>query len=257
MDTIEKYIPNSRSFTSQPESLPKDLRDAAYNANHSVAERRVSQVLAARVYIFERFLKMAQATCPTRDINEFKVHWLFLQLCSVGIFGKDLFAKLCDLLKDASDEYLMVVGFEVHSKLVEMQKEFSLNKEFFFVLDEAQVAIAGLHGSFRSNRDVSVKRPVLRPIINTWVNSSQFPIIVSGTGLSMDAINEVKNSAVGKPGLVTLVTKTGAFDDPESHRKYIMRYMPDHVAKSNSGEEFLRRAWGYLRGRCVIVFVVG
>ncbi|KAL5521780.1 hypothetical protein ACEPAF_2528 [Sanghuangporus sanghuang] len=246
---IDEYIPLSRGFIPKPGTLAAEHQHIAYKSNHLIAERRVIQVLTARIIFFEHFLKMAREMSPDGSVNKFKKHWLFLQLCSANLLERDVFMDLTEELTDASDEVLLKGRLVAHAKLTKLQEEFSLDKNFFFVLDEAQVALDRLEESFCSERKETVKRPVLRPIIKSWQLATEFPIIVSGTGLSIDVVNEVVTSAVMKVNAFTRATRTGAFDDENRQREYILRYMPPGLAGTESGKAFLRRAWNYARGR--------
>ncbi|KAL5498505.1 hypothetical protein ACEPAH_1858 [Sanghuangporus vaninii] len=249
MDTIEKFIPGSRRFTNKTATLDIEDQDAAFRSNHYIAERRVYQVLRARALIFEHFLKVAREMYPDRSINEFKKHWLFLQLLPADFLGEDIFGKLSEDLNDASDGFLMMGNHRVHRYLKDLQKTFHLGDDFFLILDEAQRAINSLNGCFRSEQNQAVKRPVLRPITKAWKEATLFPVIVSGTGLSIHVVNEVMDSAVMKINAFARATRTGAFDDENRQREYILRYMPPHLADTDSGRAFLKRAWNYARGR--------
>ena len=251
-DTVFKYILRSSQFQEYPELLQPYERDAAYTTNHYIAERRMFQVIRARMLVFEYLWRAIEQMYPSRDVNEFKIRWLFLQLCPSDVLREDVFTDLVDILKDAEDDYLMKRSGGLDKDLFKLQDSFRSLKDFVIVLDEAQVLGEKLPRAFRSERDDATTRPVLRPIISALKTASSCPNVVAGTGLSIELVNEVITSAVGKPARFTLVTKTGAFDDPERQRKYILRYMPRHIAESESGKEFLVRAWRWVRGRYVV-----
>jgi hypothetical protein len=80
-------------------------------------------------------------------------------------------------------------------------KYFHHDPRFFFVLDEAQVTARSSPSAFVSSKDLSKPQSILRAIINVWVALSLLnnPFIVSGTGLSLDTVNEGLSSGVGKP----------------------------------------------------------
>jgi hypothetical protein len=48
------------------------------------------------------------------------------------------------------------------------------------------------------------------------------------------------------------VTHTGAFDLPEEHSSYLLRYLLPHLTETPSGKALIRRAWSWLRGRYVL-----
>ncbi|KAL5514240.1 hypothetical protein ACEPAG_2328 [Sanghuangporus baumii] len=246
---IETHIPRSKGFILNPWKLADGNQLIAFIKNRLIAELRVIQILTARICFFNYFLRMAREAAPSGSVDNYKKHWLFLQLCSAHILGEDVFKKLTETLMDASDEFLLKERFAAHARLAELQTEFSLDKEFFFVLDEAQVALDRLQDSFCSEHKEKVKRPVLRAIIESWQLATEFPIVVSGTGLSIDVVNEVVTSAVMKIAPFTFATRTGAFDDEDDQCRYILRYVPRHFAATISGKAFLKRAWNYARGR--------
>ncbi|KAL5476916.1 hypothetical protein ACEPAI_3102 [Sanghuangporus weigelae] len=246
---IETHIPGSRGFIPNPWTLAEENQHIAFNNNHLIAERRVIEILTARICFFNYFLRMAREAAPDGSVDNYKKHWLFLQLCSGHILGGDVFKKLTETLMDASDEFLLIERLAAHARLTELQTEFSLGKDFFLVLDEAQVAIDRLENSFCSQQKQAIKRPVLRPIIRAWKMATTFPIVISGTSLSINVVNEVVSAAVMKIMPFTFATRTGAFDDEDDQREYILRYMPRHFARTVSGKAFLKRAWNYARGR--------
>ncbi|KAL5514187.1 hypothetical protein ACEPAG_2275 [Sanghuangporus baumii] len=250
MKMIENLIPRSRHFTDNPASLDIKYQDTAFSRNHDIAERHVYQVLRARILIFEHFLKVAREMYPDRSINDFKEYWLFLQLFPIELLGKDVFRILSGNLKDANDKYLMIGGYQIHEYLLGLQKKFGLGDDFYLILDEAQRAIKSLDGCFRSEKNQAIKRPVLRPIIKVWKQATKFPVIVSGTSLSIDdSINETVGAAIMKFKPFDRATETGAFDNESRQREYILRYMPRHLVETDSGRVFLERAWNYVRGR--------
>ncbi|KAL5476915.1 hypothetical protein ACEPAI_3101 [Sanghuangporus weigelae] len=229
---IKTHIPKSRGFIPNPWTLADENQHIAFDNNHLIAERRVIQILTARISFFNYFLRMAREAAPDGLVDNYKKHWLFLQLRSGHILGEDVFKKLTETLMDASDEFLLKEELAAHARLTELQ-----------------VALDRLEESFCSEQKEAVKRPVLRPIIKSWQLATEFPIVVSGTGLSIDVVNEVVTSAVMKFELFTFATRTGAFDDEDDQREYILRYMPRHFARTISGKAFLKRAWNYARGR--------
>ena len=248
-------IATSRGFNDDPWKLPTSERGDAFMFNDVVAKRHVYQILTARLLVFERFLEVAREVRPAASLNGLKLHWLHLQLCSEGIFsGVDLFARISSLLGDASDEFLLMGGRKLQYRLVDLRTRFDLDIEFFLILDEAQVALNFLPDSFCSYSNNELKRPVLSPIVDTFSRSASFPAIVSGTDLSINVVNDVVNASVGGGEEFLLKIPTDAFDDKESQRKYIMRYMPRHIAQTDSGEALIERAWNFARGRWVYVY---
>ncbi|TFK60156.1 hypothetical protein BDN72DRAFT_941109 [Pluteus cervinus] len=227
MEAISLHIPQSTGFTEDPQNLAEHLREEAFRHNHLIARRRMHQIITARVVIFEHFLKTAQEIWPDRSIHDFRQHWLFLQLRPLDILKKDIFADLTRLLNDASDSFLMMSSLSgVDTKLLELQSTFELQQDIVCVLDEAQFASGKLTRAFRSEQKPDIKRPVLSRIVNAWSTSTERPMIVSGTEVSIELVL-----------------------DPKLQYDYIARYMPVTVLESESGKEFLKRAWKWVRGR--------
>jgi hypothetical protein len=82
-----------------------------------------------------------------------------------------------------------------------------------------------------------------------------FPdLIVSGTGVSMQDLETVLDSAVakesGQPPPKT-VTDLGAFDNEEDQRAYLEYYLPPGFLETASGKAMASRAGYWLHGRCV------
>ena len=252
--TIEHDIPSSAGFVPHPESLPAERQGLVCAQNESIATRCFCQLLTVRCLVFEWFLRTAERFFPDRPITEFKKHWLFLQLQPNRLHNEaDLFRALLDVLKDAGDAYLLRRTQEVRDRLSALQNGFGLDKKFYLIVDEVQVALHRLDTCFRSDQNKSTNRPVLKPLIRTWQDLvTSMPIIVAGTSLSIDLINEPVGSAVMKRGAFSPVATTGAFDDRDLQLAYILRYMPPHLSKSDSGQALINRAWNYCRGRCAI-----
>ncbi|EJD03166.1 uncharacterized protein FOMMEDRAFT_156540 [Fomitiporia mediterranea MF3/22] len=253
-DAIFMRIPNHTNFTEKPKdvhSTNSPELEPAYRRNHSIVARLVYQILTARVIVFEHFLTTFRTLWPggNKDINEAKLYWLSLQLNSSGILGCDVFKDLAKILDDASNNFIMMDSLEIQNRLFRAISEFKLDSGIFLVLDEAQVAAEQLTGCFRSYQFPEKPHAVLSPIIKSWLAATSFPIIVSSTGLSLNMINETVTSAVGKPATFLPFTTTGAFDDKVRQEKYIRRYTPPGFLDSDSGKEFLQRAWNFARGR--------
>lgn len=253
-------IPKSKRFETDVIALSSEIqKDAAYTLNDRIAGRRFCQVLTARCLILQWFLKTIQEKFPRRSVNEFKRHWLFLQLKPKSfLIGGDVFLKLSEVLKDASDEFLLTKTDNVYDHLDSLRSEFGLDEDFYIVIDEAQAAANSMLKCFRSDQNKEIQRPVLKSLVKTWRDLvNELPIIISGTGLSIDLVNEVVASAVVKSTNFHLATNTGAFDDQDSQSKYMLRYMPPHVAKSDSGKTLIGRAWEYCRGRYAPSYLPG
>jgi hypothetical protein len=95
----------------------------------------------------------------------------------------------------------------------------------------------------------SIRRPILREILSAWkgvLNS----IIISGTGISRQVVEEVLGSVVAKdPSTIFTVTDTGAFDDEDDQRTYLEQYLPSGYLNTAQGKYLATRVGYWLHGR--------
>jgi hypothetical protein len=232
-------------------TITPENRATALPSNEEVAARRFLRVLYARVFIFRVFLECA-SEMPGGIIEDHKGRWLLLQVAPETLLVKrDIFSALTQLLELASFGFLRV---SVQSELNTIDGLFgSRPPALYCVLDEAQVPTNLFAGCFVSDADPAKPRPILRPIILTWI--SVLPnLIVSGTGISMQDLETVLGSAVakerGQPRPET-VTDIGAFDDEEDQRVYLEYYLPRRFLDRDSGRALASRVGYWLHGRYV------
>ncbi|THH10541.1 hypothetical protein EW145_g1243 [Phellinidium pouzarii] len=172
-------------------------------------------------------------------------------------FQEDIFYQLSSILKDTSDDSLNLSDRLVQTKIEQLQNRFGLGENFYFVLDEAQYGGEELEEAFHDQNE-SIKCPSLRLIISAWSDAASFPVIVSGTSLSIKFAKGVRGShAAVVERFASKTGATGAFDTPEGQRHYILRYIPKCITNSENGRVLLGRAWNLLRGRhCFTAFFV-
>ena len=249
-NTINTEIPGTEGFVSNPSSRSTERdRRGAFESNHLIAKRRIHQNLIARIIIFEWFLKTAREKLPNASVDSLRERWLYLQLRPTTFFGEDVFSALSKILTDASNNYLGMGAREINGYLSQVLERYQLGRRFYLVLDEAQYTHgkAGLDRCFRSESNMSTLRPVLRPILKSWIEAVEFPVILSGTGISMAVVSDVIASL--KSTGFNVVKSIGAFDNQELQKRYMLRYMPPKYAESESGAFLIERAWNFIRGR--------
>lgn len=76
-------------------------------------------------------------------------------------------------------------------------------------------------------------------------------MVVAGTGISKDVVDRAMASAIMKESKYRWCSDTGAFDDIQSQRRYILKYLPTSLIESPSGRRLLERIGYWLRGRSV------
>jgi hypothetical protein len=169
----------------------------------------------------------------------------------------DIFLELTQILNKASDRYLGInaPGGEAVTLMEEIDNRY-ISNPLYFVLDEAQIPARLYREAYRSAAKPSTQRPILREILSAWVIYSYINgyTIISGTGLSVKAVEEVVGSQIVKGDVSRwrTVTQTGAFDSQTTQSFYISRYLPPYLVQSDSGQLLLRRCWSWLRGRYVL-----
>ena len=139
-----------------------------------------------------------------------------------------------------------------HDLLVKIERLINCRPDC--IIDEAQIPLRSLHGWFRSSEDQPA--PVLRHIIKTWTMADQprsLRIIVSGTGVSMRALEKVRTSTVAKEGGTKprTILDPGAFDVEERQMVYLRDYVPEGFLNTAAGKELAYRVSFWLHGRCV------
>jgi hypothetical protein len=203
------------------------------------------------VVVFEQFLELA-IQMDGHLQQRHKHPWLTFQLsnlldpndCDIHPSNKiDLGGAAPDALRTPVRQRLSTIR----------TKSFHHDPRFFFVLDEAQVAARSSPSAFVSSKDLSKPRSILRAIIDVWVALTlpNIPFIVSGTGLSLDTVDEVFSSGVGKPAAQGFYVfhDVGSFDTKESQRTYLDHYIPQSLLTSIAGIALCKRMFDWLLGR--------
>ncbi len=236
----EDWTDDLRSFEG-PAQLERE------KSNIHISNRAVKKVLAARLVVFELFLHLAEA----RDciiLPEHRRVWLLFQLCNpLPGFGTPhpfITMKMC--LDRASDRALTLLINDfarVHRRYLPR------SSNFFITLDEAQVANRLNRFSFLSSSNRTKSRSVLREIVKVFsVLVSR--IVVSGTGLSLEDVENDLTSGVAKPlGRFKTFVDFGMLDDPLKLGATLRKYIPPSILESDSGKSLQLRIREYLPGR--------
>ena len=203
--------------------------------------------------VFRSFLQLAEA----RDRSILPEHrriWLLFQLRNPlpGFVTPHPFITMRNCLDRASDSALrsLIDDFElVHRQYL------SMSAKFFITLDEAQV-VSRLHrfSFLSSNRTKS--RSTLREIVkvfSVFVSVIFSQIVVSGTGLSLEDVEEDLTSSVGKRlerlGRFKTFVDFGMLDNPQKLEATLRKYIPPFILESDSGKSLQLRIREYLPGR--------
>ncbi|KAF8228667.1 hypothetical protein L208DRAFT_1424348 [Tricholoma matsutake] len=260
--SIRTYVLDSPGF--RPVLPPPDSPEyeSSLKANRDNAARIFSHIFLARLLIFDIFVEiMTEVIKENEPQDVYKQRWLLLQLQPSIIHPHiwDIFDHLVGKLSHASDSY---INTTTKALLVRVRELFSVDASgdeestaiqtpLFCVLDEAQYAATQHCGAFRSDHS-NVHRPILREIVRTWEGQSFGQgvfMVVAGTGISKDVVDRAMASAIMKESKYRWCSDTGAFDDIQSQRRYILKYLPTSLIESPSGRRLLERIGYWLRGR--------
>jgi hypothetical protein len=198
----------------------------------------------------------------------YKQRWLLLQLQPSFVHPQvwDVFHALSCKLSNASDSYVNVRTKDLLTHVRTLCSRFpSFNSNptrtlstsdtaqtpLFCILDEAQHAATHHTPSFRSDHSAA-HRPILREIVRAWESQSVGHgvfMVVAGTGISKDVVDQAMASAIMKDSRYRWCSDTGAFDEVEVQRRYLVKYLPRSVLDTAAGRRLVERVWYWLHGR--------
>ncbi|KAI4521179.1 hypothetical protein K525DRAFT_279418 [Schizophyllum commune Loenen D] len=255
--------------------LPEPVQvSPSLEANRRIASRHLSDVLLARLLIFQRFLLSLKEHADMLPENHNKDQlaayrqrckkaWLLVQLFPsyIDVKNSDAFAHLVGKLQRLSTKRVvaLLTGClgTTRSLLVDLT---SGNMEkCFLVLDEAQYAAGKWPDAFRCSKDMHA-RPVFREIIACWGNQilrdprgEDFKVVSAGTAVDWKVAQESFSSALLKEDTtLDVLHGMGTFHDRdymEYKERYLRRYLPLGYTDSPEGIRLLRRINVWLRGR--------
>jgi hypothetical protein len=101
--------------------------------------------------------------------------------------------------------------------------------------------------------DSNQYRSIIREIAQVFTEP-QVDLIVSGTGLSLEELQEALASGVSKRD-VFVFHELGMFDTWTKLKPFIERYVPPSFLQSPSRDRLQKRIREYLLGRCVDTFL--
>jgi hypothetical protein len=181
--------------------------------------------------VFKAFLQIAIENDGALQ-PEHKRIWLLFQLSNYlpgfETFHPFLQVKRC--LNRASDEALgsLIADLErIHCDLLPSSK-------IIFALDEAQRATRLYRSPLLSSSIPNKFRSILPEIVNVFLRSS-VQVIVSGTGLSMEEVEDPLISSAGKPsGQFETFVDFGMFDNPQHLETTLQQFTPPSFFDSST-----------------------
>ena len=238
-----------------------EKEDAALKHIQEVTERRLAQLILARFLLLKLLVQEARELTSGLQQREHRRLWVLLQV-QPQIFHRtrdgDIFTDLTQLLRYTSTDDLKRRIKTLYNELSDLREKVYDHTTgtytiplFFCVLDEVQVTTSQRVGEFRSS-DKVIKPSILRQIWISWTRMlgyKEMRLVRSGTGIDRKALEGTLKSTGSKPKFYQVVHETGAFDEPEAQKDYIKRYVPALNWSDPLWEQFLIRAWTWLRGR--------
>ncbi|KIY69927.1 hypothetical protein CYLTODRAFT_208974 [Cylindrobasidium torrendii FP15055 ss-10] len=267
----------SRDYASMVNDLRRDpdlVQDMTHHptnsltclseSNRAIAHRRLVALLAARFRVCQLFLSCFPRTALLSP--KVKRGWLFLQIqpglinpkgVDVDVF-EEAYKYFASRSIGESERYIekaLDTGSRTHTVFSEKSAQ-----DIVIVIDEAQMATDILPRAFLSqtkpfDSGLPMWRSILRETIVCWrslpTRTLVKNLIVTGTGLSMEKFEELKDSAAVKPQHWTMVHETGSFSTAEEQWQYAVKFLPKSVVRTNGPSiRLLRfRMWHWLRGR--------
>jgi len=238
------------------------LRDGIQK-NEDAAKRAFAMLLYTRVFTLDQFVhRLPDQT----DGKVARRRWVLLQAMPPRLpaidSDHDIFVELFHSLRNADTDAMLSFINETLLGLSRQRQDLfpfpeGSRANYFAIIDEAQEATDHLNEYFRSDTGFDL-RPILRQFYlflhsSLWANG----IILSGTGLSMEVVeNSIPSSAmknIGRPTGIKFFTDTGRFVHGEpSQKEYVLRYL--QLSEDNTSDaRLLERILYWFPGWCVFV----
>ena len=230
--------------------------DAAARHMHDKVHHRVLQFLLARFLLLNLLITEASKCEGGLRPSDHRFLWVLLQARPTDLLKEDAFAELANDLRRASVVFLKDEIKNEYLKLKDILEFVNepltgrpTRRPLYCFLDEIQVTTTSRMGEFLSE-DKKKERPLLRPIwqsVTGVLKTTEMLVILSGTSINESSLVDVLQSSILKFHRYIIVRDIGAFDDPDSQMQYIERYLLS--SQSTTWQDFLKRAWGWCRGR--------
>ncbi|KAI3621028.1 hypothetical protein WG66_013385, partial [Moniliophthora roreri] len=259
-------IPKDPKFTKDLRSISMVSADKALQmaleTNRQIAASKLSEVMLARLIIFNQFLQSMELHIQQQgrpDTLPYIKKWLYLQLNPGTLHpdDEDIFVSLTASFSGSTIESLESEISRARDSVLQRLMRQTGRSHFYIVIDEAQEAASSFPNAFMSAKNVGF-RPILREVVYQWTNllnmrtrNLNMSFVVTGTGVSVKHLTEAIGSASFKHRSHKFLesSATGAFDSREEQETYVARYVPPEVLDTDLGRKLLDRMWHWLRGR--------
>ncbi|KAG6874919.1 hypothetical protein C0993_011614, partial [Termitomyces sp. T159_Od127] len=216
--------------------------------NKEIAARRFSATLLAHLLILRNFLKACDAVDVAEETQ--KRRWLLAQLACRLLGWSDPFQEILAAIDWEPLEYINE-QLKAVIKEIQILLPDSVRKDgFFVVIDEANVAVREIWSSKNTG---SGPYPALNEIILTWrdclASFEGVPIafVVAGTQIPQTYFSPSSQEWSSW----RWTSDTGAFDNPETQKKYVLSFLPPSLVQTPRVQALFRRIWDWCRPRRV------
>ncbi|KAM6498797.1 hypothetical protein JOM56_006745, partial [Amanita muscaria] len=248
LQDVLNEVTENREWISDLSPLSSEKRAVQSELNSLIASQLLKKVLAARIVVFQLFLELAIQVDGELQEKHKRI-WLLFQLFDqvdprVGTLHPFVrIVRYC--LRHASAEALDILV----ERLDTIRARYLPPSRFIVGLDEAQHAARLYPRSFISPPNSKVLRSILRVIAQVFTRSP-IKLVVSGTGLPLEDLEDHRASGVSKPAeSVILFHELGMFDTWPKLKAFLERYVPASFSETPSGYRLQQRIREYLLGR--------
>ncbi|KAG6883289.1 hypothetical protein C0993_006982, partial [Termitomyces sp. T159_Od127] len=247
--TLDRRIYQEGDFVRILPHTSSLVYQALLAKNREIAARRFSASLLAHLFILRDFLKACDAADAIQEIHK-KRRWLLAQLACDLLHWSDPFQGILVAIEWEPLEYINEQLKTVIKDVQNLLPESVRTDGFYVVIDEANVAIREIWSSQNSD---SGPYPALKEIIRTWrdclASFEGFPItfVVAGTQIPQSYFPPSSQEW----SLWRWTSDTGAFDDPEIQKEYVLSFLPPSLVQTPRVQALFRRIWDWCRPRQV------
>ena len=245
-DALE-LVTRYREWVPDLRALAPEERTAQNNTNKYIAYRAFRRVLAARIVVFELFLRVATEIDGPLQAKHKRI-WLLFQLfnqLNPQGGGSHPFIQIIDKLCNASDDALDALV----NRLDVIIKKYFPHSQLILGLDEAQWAARSYPYSGVSYSNPGAFRSIIREMVEAFAKAP-VKIVVSGTSVSLADLADSVASGVGKPTHnVKAFHELEMFDTWPKLKLFLERYVPASILNTPSWRCLQKRMQEYLLGR--------
>lgn len=243
LDLVARY----RQWVPNLGALAPEERTTQNNINNQIAFRAFRRVLAARIVVFQFFLRVAIKIDGCLQEKHKRI-WLLFQLFDQPnrqSGGSHPFIQIINVLRNASDDALD----NLINRLDGIINDYFPCSRLILAIDEAQWAARLYPHSGMSSSCPGAFRSIIRDMVKAFTKAP-VKLVVSGTSVSLADLEDNIASGVGKPShQVEVFHELGMFDTWPKLMNFFGRYVPASFLENSSGYRLQQRMQEYLLGR--------